>query len=196
MCLDSAIYLIDIAGAQVEGPLGQGFEHIDVHFLKPCRYRPDRTFTRHLSRLRHAVNDPDLHLDVLGVDEDGGAPAHNDPKYISYQYRNYVTQYLPHKLAEFLANNYEGAIQVKKAGAEWSVLEYNKILWENVVPREKGNGKHMHLHTFHVLEMESDLCEGIVRAAAAPFPKTGQKARRVCACQCTLLISCCFLPER
>ena len=94
--------------------------------------------------------------------------------------QNDVTQYLPHKLAEFLANDYEGVIRVKKAGAVWSVSEYNKILWENVVPREQGRGKHMHIHTFHVLEMESDLCEGIVRAAAAPFPKKGQKVRRVC----------------
>jgi hypothetical protein len=133
-----------------------------------------------MSRLRDAIDDPDLELNVLGIDEDGGAPAEDATKYITYQYRNDVTQYLPHKLAEFLANNYEGVIRVKKAGAVWSVSEYNKILWENVVPREQGRGKHMHLHTFHVLEMESDLCEGIVRAAAAPFPKKGQKVRRVC----------------
>jgi hypothetical protein len=44
--------------------------------LKPCLYRPDRTFSRHLSRLSHTLNDPDLDLDVLGIDEDGGAQAH------------------------------------------------------------------------------------------------------------------------
>ena len=85
-----------------------------------------------------------------------------------------MTQYLPHKLAEFLANNYEGAIQVKKAGAEWSVLEYNKILWENVVPREKGTESTC-IFTPFTSSKWSQIC---VRESCAPPPLLSQKQAR------------------
>jgi hypothetical protein len=86
-------------------------------------------------------------------------------------YRNQYTRHLPHKLAEFLGENFADQIDVKKIGGKWSVKGLNRILRRHVAARRKGFGKGRHLHTFHVIEWEHETCEGIARARCCPFRK-------------------------
>ncbi len=143
---------------QGTGTKGLGKYHINIHFLKPSRLNPEPVLALRLGNSKRRA-------DLLCVEEDMEEDDVNTRYMVQYVYRNEYTQYLPHKLAEFAANNFPDLIKVKKTGAQWSVDNLNRILAENFVPDPRGK----HIHTFEVLEWESEMTEGVARARCSPF---------------------------
>ena len=88
--------------------------------------------------------------------------------HFQYRYRTNVTQYLPHKLAEYIGNNLQNELGIKKEGPKWTVAELNDILHENLVPDRMGN----HIHTCEKVEWEHEDYEGRPMARSSPFKKT------------------------
>lgn len=84
-----------------------------------------------------------------------------------YKYRKDILQWLPTKLALYLAENYSEELNLRpKSGSQWSVGELDRILYENIV--EVGGG---HLRTFSTLEYEHENYEGRYTARCYAFEK-------------------------
>ena len=137
------------------GRARKGYDHINVHFLKPCRLHPD-------GRTRQALEE------VLCLDEDaGGSQLASNNVYLQYKYRNFFTQHLPHKLAVFIGDHYEEDLQIEKEGDQWTVDELNEILHNNLVRDTNGCQIHTHLK----IQWEHEACEGTPEALCSPFKK-------------------------
>ena len=89
---------------------------------------------------------------------------------IEYVYRQMhpLLQFLPQKLAEWIDKNLGDELNLSaRAGsdADWSTEKLNVILQRCLVSDRKG----LNIHTFQMLEFESDLYRGIMRARCYPF---------------------------
>jgi hypothetical protein len=143
---------------QAVGRRGRGRQDIDLHLLKPARFRPEPGWA-----LPPAVSDRVIHDDVLD-------PA---PEWISYEYRTThpVLRWLPTKLAEWIgANLSEELLIPDKIEDKWTAAELNSILLNNVV-----QGPYGHLHTFGGIQWECDLFNGRPKARCYPFNIVGHR---------------------
>jgi hypothetical protein len=95
-----------------------------------------------------------------------GANQNREPTF-QYAYRQHhrLLQFLPQKLAEWLANNMSEELNLPDPGDEWSSEDLNNILIRCLVSNRRGNN----LHTFQCVEFESDLYRGVMRARCFPF---------------------------
>jgi hypothetical protein len=89
---------------------------------------------------------------------------------ITYMYRTShpMLQFLPQKLAEWIANNYAEELNVPlrpDPTQPWSTATLNRILQTCLVSDRKGHN----IHTFQTVEFESDLYRGVMRARCYPF---------------------------
>ena len=89
---------------------------------------------------------------------------------IEYVYRQMhpLLQFLPQKLAEWIDKNLGDDLNLPaRAGsdADWSAEKLNIILQRCLVSDRKG----LNIHTCQMLEFESDLYRGIMRARCYPF---------------------------
>ena len=88
---------------------------------------------------------------------------------LQYPYRRNhpLLQFLPLKLAEWIANNLADELRMRPASVDgWSSAQLNHILTSCLVSDRRGNN----LHTFHTVEFEeSDLYRGVMRARCYPF---------------------------
>ena len=90
--------------------------------------------------------------------------------WLEYAYRKHhpVLQWLPTKLAEWIANNMQDELGFPdKADARrgWTPAELNRILQNNVVRNRDGCA----LTTFGCVEWESELYRGVMRARCYPW---------------------------
>ena len=98
------------------------------------------------------------------------APGSNqgNDKVFQYAYRrnHALLQFLPIKLAEWIAKNLADELRMRPdSGEDWSSDQLNRILTGCLVSDRRGNN----LHTFHTVEFESDLYRGVMRARCYPF---------------------------
>ena len=89
---------------------------------------------------------------------------------ITYMYRTShpMLQFLPQKLAEWIANNYAEELNVPlrpDPTQPWSTVTLNRILQTCLVSDRKGHN----IHTVQTVEFESDLYRGVMRARCYPF---------------------------
>ncbi len=91
----------------------------------------------------------------------------NRERTFQYAYRQHhpLLQFLPQKLAEWLANNMSQELNLPDPGDEWSSEALNNILIHCLVSNRRGDN----LHTFQCVEFESDLHRGVMRARCFPF---------------------------
>jgi hypothetical protein len=130
---------------QGTGSNSRGRECINVHFLKPLSLRVDES----------------------GLICSGPVAGHLQTQIARYKYRRDILQHLPTKLAQYLAENYFDELRLRpKSGAQWSVADLDRILYENVV--EVGGG---HLRTFTTLEFEHENYQGRYTARCFAFEK-------------------------
>ncbi len=79
-----------------------------------------------------------------------------------------MLQFLPQKLAEWIANNYAEELNVPPRldpSKPWSTATLNRILQTCIVSDSRG----INIHTFQIAEFESDLYCGVMRASCYPF---------------------------
>ncbi len=96
-------------------------------------------------------------------------PARQHPP-VEYVYRRShpLSQFLPQKLAEWIANNYAVELNVPPRPDQsrpWSTATLNRILQTCIVSDPRG----INIHTFQSVEFESDLYRGVMRARCYPF---------------------------
>ena len=96
-------------------------------------------------------------------------PARQQPP-VEYVYRQShpLLQFLPQKLAEWIANNYAVELNVPPRpdpSRPWSTATLNRILQTCIVSDSRG----INIHTFHTVEFESDLYSRVLRARCYPF---------------------------
>ena len=108
------------------------------------------------------------HLDVMLLKQQNLSPAGLPA--IEYVYRRMhpLLQFLPQKLAEWIDKNLGDELNLPaRAGsdADWSAEKLNIILQRCLVSDRKG----LNIHTCQMLEFESDLYRGIMRARCYPF---------------------------
>jgi hypothetical protein len=93
---------------------------------------------------------------------------HRNDEVFQYAYRrnHALLQFLPIKLAEWIAKNLADELRMRPdSGEDWSSDQLNRILTGCLVSDRRGNN----LHTFHTVEFESDLYRGVMRARCYPF---------------------------
>ena len=95
-----------------------------------------------------------------------GANQNREPTF-QYAFRQHhpLLQFLPQKLAEWLAKNMSEELNLPDPGDEWSSEALNNILIHCLVSNRRGDN----LHTFQCVEFESDLYRGVMRARCFPF---------------------------
>ena len=103
-----------------------------------------------------------LKQQFLGVSGQATNPARQRPP-VEYVYRSShpMLQFLPQKLAEWIANNYAEELNVPlrpDLSQPWSTATLNRILQTCLVSDRKG----INIHTFQTVEFESDLYSGYV----------------------------------
>ena len=79
-----------------------------------------------------------------------------------------MLQFLPQKLAEWIANNYAVELNVPPRldpSKPWSTATLNRILQTCIVSDSRG----INIHTFQTVEFESDLYRGVMRVRCYPF---------------------------
>ena len=95
--------------------------------------------------------------------------SQRDEQGFQYAYRQNhpLLQFLPLKLAEWLAKNLSDKLGLTKTSDTdgCSTADLNRILTRCLVSDRRGNN----LHTFHCVEFESDLYIGVMRARCYPF---------------------------
>jgi hypothetical protein len=89
---------------------------------------------------------------------------------VQYMYRSShsMLQFLTQKLAEWIANNYAVELNVPPRldpSKPWSTATLNRILQTCIMSDSRG----INIHTFQTVELESDLCHGVMRARCYPF---------------------------
>ena len=85
-----------------------------------------------------------------------------------YRSSHSLLQFLPQKLAEWIANNYAVELNVPPRldpSKTWSTATLNRILQTCIVSDSRG----VNIHTFQTVEFESDLYRGVMRARCYPF---------------------------
>ena len=102
-----------------------------------------------------------------------------------------MLQFLPQKLAEWIANNYAEELNVPlrpDLSQLWSTVKINRILQTCLVSDRKG----INIHTFQTVEFESDLYRGVMRARCYPFNMERQlfRGKTVKVCTYTWYMSC------
>ena len=110
-----------------------------------------------------------LKQQFLGVSGQAANPARQHPP-VEYVYcsSHPMLQFLPQKLAEWIANNYAEELNVPlrpDLSQPWSTATLNRILQTCLVSDRKG----INIHTFQTVEFESDLYRGVMRARCYPF---------------------------
>ena len=110
-----------------------------------------------------------LKQQLLSVSGPAGNPARQHPP-VTYVYRTChpMLQFLPQKLAEWIANNYAEELNVPlrpDPKQHWSTATLNIILQTCIVSDRKGNN----IHTFQTVEFKSDLYCWVMRARCYPF---------------------------
>ena len=127
-----------------------------------------------------------LKQQFLGVSAQPANPARQHPP-IEFVYRSShpMLQFLPQKLAEWIANNYAEDLNVPARpdpSQPWSTATLNRILQTCIVSDSRG----LNIHTFQTIEFESDLYRGVMRARCYPFDMDRHRFRgknvKVCAC--------------
>jgi hypothetical protein len=98
------------------------------------------------------------------------APGSNQGNDEVFQYaycRNHaLLQFLPIKLAEWIAKNLADKLRMRPdSGEDWSSGQLNQILTGCLLSDRRGNN----LYTFHTVKFESDLYRGVMRARCYPF---------------------------
>jgi hypothetical protein len=85
----------------------------------------------------------------------------------AYHQNHPLLQFLPLKLTEWIAKNLadELHLPVPNAGDELGSQDMNHIRLRCVISDRRGNK----LHTFHMVEFESDLNRRVMRAQCYPF---------------------------
>ena len=133
-----------------------------------------------------------LKQQFLGVSGQAANPARQHPP-VEYVYRSShpMLQFLPQKLAEWIANNYAGELNVPlrtDLSQPWSTATLNRILQTCLVCDRKG----INIHTFQTVEFESDLYRGVMRARCYPFNMERHRfrGRNVKVCTYTWYMSC------
>ncbi len=109
-----------------------------------------------------------MHLkqQYLSVSGQAANPARpHPPQAVEYLYRSShpMLQFLPQKLAEWIANNYSEELNVPPRpdpSKPWSTATLNRILQTCIVSDSRG----IKIHTFQTVEFESDLYRGVMRA--------------------------------
>ena len=101
-----------------------------------------------------------LKQQFLRVSGQAANPARQHPP-VEYVYRSShpMLQFLPQKLAEWIANNYAEELNVPlrpDLSQPWSTATLNRILQTCLVSDRKG----INIHTFQTVEFESDLYSG------------------------------------
>jgi hypothetical protein len=93
--------------------------------------------------------------------------ASGDRQTFQYAYRQHhpLLQFLPLKLAEWLAKNMSDELNLPDSRDEWSSADLNNILIHCLVSNRRGDN----LHTFQCVEFESDLYRGVMQAQCFPF---------------------------
>ena len=74
-------------------------------------------------------------------------------------------QFLPLKLAEWVAKNMADELNLPDFGDDSGSAVLNLILTQCLVSNRKGEN----LHSYHTVEFESDLYRGVMRARCYPF---------------------------
>ncbi len=125
------------------------------------------------------------HLDVMLLKQQSLSGPGMPP--INYLYRRThpLLQFLPQKLAEWIAKNLGDQLDLP-AGAgsddEWSTQHLNIILQKCLQSDRSGNN----IHTFHRVDFESDLYRGVMQARCYPFDVQQHRFHglnvKVCAC--------------
>jgi hypothetical protein len=110
-----------------------------------------------------------LKQQLLSVSGPAGNPARQHPP-VTYVYRTShpMLQFLPQKLAEWIANNYAEELNVRlrpDPTQPWSTATLNRILQTCLFSDRKGNN----IHTFQTVEFKSDLYCWVMRARCYPF---------------------------
>ena len=84
-----------------------------------------------------------------------------------YAFRQHhpTLQFLPLKLAEWIAKNMADELDLPDFGDDFSSAKMNSILTQCLVSNRKGEN----LHSHHTVEFESDLYRGVMRARCYPF---------------------------
>jgi hypothetical protein len=82
---------------------------------------------------------------------------------VKYMYRSShpLLQFLPQKLAEWIANNFAEELNVlprPDPSKPWSTATLNQILQTCIVSDSRG----INIHTFQTVEFESDLYSGVM----------------------------------
>ena len=87
----------------------------------------------------------------------------------AFQYANRrfhpLLQFLPLKLAEWVAKNLADELDLPDSGKDWESEDLNRILTQCMVSNRRGEN----LHTYQCVEFESDLYRGVQRARCYPF---------------------------
>ena len=142
------------------GRRGRGRQDINIHLLKPARFRPEPGWL-----LSAADSNDVLHDEELDP----------EPEWLNYEYRTAhpVLRWLPTKLAEWIGANLGAELLIPdKQGDKWTAAELNSILINNVV-----RGPHGHLRTFGGIKWECDLFNGRPKARCYPFNIDGHRFR-------------------
>ena len=145
---------------QAVGRRGRGRQDIDLHLLKPAKFRPDQDWALPPADIDSVVHDEQLD------------PV---PEWMTYEYRTAhpVLRWLPTKLAEWIGANHSDDLQIPdKAEDKWSATELNNIILNNIV-----RGSHGHLRTFGGIKWECDLFSGRPKARCYPFNIDGHRFR-------------------
>ena len=145
---------------QAAGRRGRGRQDIDLHLLKPAKFRPDPDWDLPPADIDSVVHDEEL-----------------DPvsEWMTYEYRTAhpVLRWLPTKLAEWIGANHSDDLRIPdKAEDKWSATELNNIILNNIV-----RGSHGHLRTFGGIKWECDLFNGRPKARCYPFNIDGHRFR-------------------
>ena len=142
------------------GRRGRGRQDINIHLLKPSRFRPEPEWL-----LSAADCNDVLHNEALDP----------EPEWLCYEYRTAhpVLRWLPTKLAEWIGANLDAELLIPdKQRDKWTAAELNSILINNVVC-----GPHGHLRTFGGIQWECDLFNGRPKARCYPFNIDGHRFR-------------------
>ena len=145
---------------QAVGRRGRGRQDIDIHLLKPARFRPDPQWALPPAECHGVVHEEDLDP---------------EPAWMSYEYRtaHQVLRWLPTKLAKWISANLSDELLIPdKNEDKWTAVELNSVLINNVV-----RGSHGHLCTFGGIKWECDLFNGRPKERCYPFNIDGHRFR-------------------
>jgi hypothetical protein len=134
------------------GRRGRGRHDIDIHLLKPARFRPDPEWA-----VPPSDRDGIVHYEDLDP----------EPEWITYEYSKAhpVLLWLPKKLAEWIGTNLSDALLIPDEKEDkWTGAELNDIILHNIVRGLKG-----HLCSFSGIKWECNLFIKRPKARCYPF---------------------------